>query len=50
MTSMIDSFNEYVDMLFKYWNGEITEDELIKNPHYGISKEVDNEMQKDSFY
>lgn len=46
----MESFNEYVDMLFKYWNGEITEEELSKSPHYGISKEVDEEMQKDRFY
>lgn len=46
----VESFNNYIDMLFKYWNDEISEDELMKNPHYGISEEVDNEMQKDRFY
>jgi hypothetical protein len=46
----VQSFNEYLDMLFKYWNGEITEEELEQNPHFGISKEVDEEMQKDRFY
>lgn len=46
----VKSFNEYVDMLFKYWNGEITESQLRESPHFGISKEVDEEMQKDRFY
>lgn len=45
-----ESFNNYVDELFKYWNGEISEEELMKNPHFGISEDVDNEMQKDRFY
>ena len=47
---MVESFNEYVDQLFKYWDGEITEEELRETQHFGISKEVDEEMQKDRFY
>ena len=48
--SKVQSFNEYIDLLFDFWNGKITEEELSKNPHFGISKEVDEEMQKDRFY
>ena len=48
--SKVQSFNEYIDSLFSFWNGEITEEELSKNPHFGITEEVDGEMQKDSFY
>lgn len=39
--------NEYLDMLLKYWNGEIDEVDFI--PIF-IPVEVDSEMQKDSFY
>lgn len=39
--------NEYLDMLLKYWNGEIDEDDFTPIP---IPAEVDSEMQKDSFY
>ena len=39
--------NEYLDTLLKYWNGEI--DEVDFTP-ISIPAEVDNEMQKDSFY
>lgn len=50
MDNGVSSFNNYVNELFKYWNGEITEEELSKNPHFGVSKEVDEEMQRDRFY
>lgn len=46
----LQSFNEHIEMLFKYWDGEITEEQLQESPHFGISKEVDEEMQKDRFY
>lgn len=38
-------FNRYIDDLIKYWNGE--NDDFKPIP---IPKEVDDEMEKDSFY
>lgn len=40
-------FNKYIDNLIDFMNGEIDDDEFELIP---ISKEVDDEMQKDSFY
>lgn len=37
--------NQYIKELFDYWNGENDNFE-----HILISKEVDDEMEKDSFY
>ena len=40
-------FNKYIDNLIDFMNGEISDDEFEPIP---IPKEVDDEMQKDSFY
>lgn len=40
-------FNNYIDDLIKFMNGKIGDDEFEPIP---IPKEVDDEMQKDSFY
>lgn len=37
--------NQYIKELFDYWNGENDDFEPVL-----ISKEVDDEMKKDSFY
>lgn len=39
--------NEYLDILFKYCNGELDEADFTP---ISIPTEVDSEMQKDSFY
>ena len=43
--SRAEELNKYIEELFAYLNGENDDFEPIP-----ISKEVDNEMQKDSFY
>ena len=47
---MTDILNKQIDLLFQYWDGEITEEEFENNKLFSISKEVDAEMQQDRFY
>lgn len=42
--------NEHIDLCFKYWNGEISHEEFEANRVISITEEVDNDMQRDSFY
>ena len=48
--SDVKILNEHVDMCMKYWNGEITEEEFADKQVLHVSKDVDEEMQQDSFY
>ena len=48
--SNVKILNEHLNMVFAYWDGEISEEEFLRNRKLHISKEVDSEMQKDSFY
>lgn len=50
MKTGLEEFNEFIEQLFRYWDGQVTEDDLCRNPFFGVSKEVDEEMQKDRFY
>ena len=43
--SNAETLNQYIKELFDYWNGENDDFEPIPIP-----KEVDDEMQRDSFY
>lgn len=43
--SNAELLNQYIKKLFDYWNGENDDFEPVP-----ISKEVDDEMKKDSFY
>ena len=45
--SNVEDLNEYITRFLSYVNGEITEEEFAPIP---IPKEVDMEMQRDSFY
>ena len=47
---MTDILNKQIELLFQYWDGEITEEEFENNKLFSISKEVDAEMQQDRFY
>ena len=47
---MTDILNKQIDLLFQYWDGEITEEEFENNKLFSISEEVDAEMQQDRFY
>lgn len=42
---MIEELNQYIQELFDYWDGKNDDFEPIPIP-----KEVDDEMQRDSFY
>lgn len=48
----MNEFEEFEQLLFKFWDGEITEQEFEKQrPNWSyISKEIDEEMQQDRFY
>lgn len=46
-STRLEEFNKYIDNLIDFMNGEIGDDEFEPIP---IPKEVDDEMQKDSFY
>ena len=48
--SDVNVLDMHIDMCIKYWNGEITEEEFENGRVLHVSKNVDNEMQKDSFY
>ena len=41
----VEELNQYIQQLFDYWEGKNDDFEPIPIP-----KEVDDEMQKDSFY
>lgn len=43
----LQEFNKYIDELLKFFNGELTEEQISIRP---IPEDVDREMQKDSFY
>ena len=45
LMSNAEALNQYIKELFDYWDGKNDDFEPIP-----ISKEVDDEMQKDSFY
>lgn len=47
---MTDILNKQIDLLFKYWDGEITEEEFVRCKLFSISEEVDKEAQIDRFY
>ena len=47
---MTEILNNQFDLIFKYWNGEITEEDFENNKLFSISKEVDSETQRDRFY
>lgn len=49
MKSNVKILNEHLDMVFKYWDGEISEEDFLRNRKLYISEAVDSEMQKDSF-
>lgn len=42
--------NEQLDLLFQFWNGEITEEAFDQRRNFYISEETDREMQRDRFY
>lgn len=46
----VEVLNKQIDLLFRYWNGEITEEQFHKGKLFEISEETDQEMQKDNFY
>ena len=41
----VEELNQYIQQLFDYWEGKNDDFETIPIP-----KEVDDEMEKDSFY
>lgn len=43
--SRVEELNQYIQELFDYWDGKNDDFESIPIP-----KEVDDEMQRDSFY
>ena len=43
--SRVEELNQYIQELFDYWDGKNDDFEAIPIP-----KEVDDEMQRDSFY
>jgi hypothetical protein len=43
--SRVEELNQYIKGLFDYWDGKNDDFEPIP-----ITKEVDDEMQRDSFY
>lgn len=47
---MVDILNKQIDLLFKFWDGEIKEEEFENNKLFSISDEVDAEIQQDRFY
>lgn len=42
--------NEQIECIFRFWDGAITEEEFEEQKQFSITKEVDEELQKDSFY
>lgn len=46
----VNILNRQIELLFDLWDGKITEEYFNENKLFGISEEVDMEMQKDSFY
>lgn len=48
----MNEFEEFEQLLFKFWDGEITEQEFEQQrPNWSyISKEIDEEMKQDRFY
>lgn len=46
----VSELNDFVDLVISLWNGEITELEFEQNRNLYIPKEIDYEMQKDTFY
>ncbi len=47
MENELEKFNKYINDLIDFFNGKKTEEEINIRP---ISSEVDQEMQRDSFY
>lgn len=46
----VKMLNNHFELVFKFWNGEISEEDFEKDCILYVTKEVDNEMQQDSFY
>lgn len=47
---MVEMLNGQIELIFKYWDGEITEEEFERYKLFSISEEVDKEAQIDRFY
>ena len=47
---MVEMLNRQIELIFKYWDGEITEEEFERCKLFSISEEVDNEAQIYRFY
>ena len=47
---MVEILNRQFELIFKYWDGEITDEEFEKGKLFSISEEVDKESQIDRFY
>lgn len=47
---MVEMLNRQIELIFKYWDGEITEEEFERCKLFSISEEVDKEAQIDRFY
>ena len=46
---MVEMLNRQIELIFKYWDGEITEEEFKRCKLFSISEEVDKEAQIDRF-
>ena len=47
---MVEMLNRQIELIFKYWYGEITDEEFERCKLFSISEEVDKESQIDRFY
>ena len=47
---MVEMLNRQIELIFKYWDGEIAEEEFERCKLFSISEEVDKEAQIDRFY
>ena len=47
---MVEMLNRQIELIFKYWDGKITEEEFERCKLFSISEEVDKEAQTDRFY
>ena len=47
---MVEMLNRQIELIFKYQDGEITDEEFDRCRLFSISEEVDKESQIDRFY
>lgn len=49
MKTGLEEFNEFIEQLFQYWDGQVTEDDLCRNPFLESARKQMRKCRKTDF-